>query len=69
MGSAWTAGPWSGAAAFADGGLMSGGSSNTQPCPARLDPGRPAAHPTAAGWDKELLGRTAGVRLPRPRME
>ena len=29
-------------------------------------PGRPAAHPTATGWDEELRARTAGVRLPRP---
>ena len=33
---------------------------------ARVHPGRPAALPTATGWDAELLTRTAGVRLPRP---
>ena len=32
----------------------------------RVHPGRPAAHPTATGWDEELRARTAGVRLPRP---
>ena len=34
------------------------------PCLVRIHPGRPAAHPTATGWDEELLDRTAGVRLP-----
>ena len=29
-------------------------------------PARPAALPTATGWDEELRARTAGVRLPRP---
>ena len=32
----------------------------------RVHPGRPAALPTATGWDEELRARTAGVRLPRP---
>ena len=32
----------------------------------RVHPGRPAALPTATGWDEELLAWTAGVRLPRP---
>ena len=32
----------------------------------RVYPGRPAAHPTATGWDEELRARIAGVRLPRP---
>ena len=32
----------------------------------RVHPGRPAALPTATGWDEELQARTAGVRLPRP---
>ena len=31
----------------------------------RVHPGRPAAIPTATGWDEELRARTAGVRLPR----
>ena len=31
-----------------------------------VHPGRPAALPTAAGWDEELRARTAGVRLPLP---
>ena len=31
-----------------------------------VHPGRPAALPTAAGWDEELRARTAGVRLPQP---
>ena len=37
-------------------------------CPilVRVHPGRPAALPTATGWDEELRARTAGVRLPRP---
>ena len=30
----------------------------------RAHSGRPAAHPTATGWDEELLDRAAGVRLP-----
>ena len=39
-----------------------------QPCLVRDHPGRPAAHPTAVGWDEasELRARSAGVRLPRP---
>ena len=32
----------------------------------RVHPGRPAAFPTATGWDEELRARTASVRLPRP---
>ena len=32
----------------------------------RVHPGRPAALPTATGWDEELRARTAGVRLQRP---
>ena len=28
--------------------------------------GRPAALPTASGWDEELRARTVGARLPRP---
>ena len=28
----------------------------------RTHPGRPAAHPTATGWDEGLLGRASGVR-------
>ena len=35
------------------------------PCLVRAQSGRPAAHPTASGWDEELLDRAAGVRLPR----
>ena len=33
-----------------------------------VHPGRPAAHPTAAGWDEELPApdRAADIRLPRP---
>ena len=31
----------------------------------RVHPGRPAALPTATGWDEELLDWAAGVRLPR----
>ena len=32
----------------------------------RVYRGRPAALPTATGWDEEPRARTAGVRLPRP---
>ena len=32
----------------------------------RVHLGRPAAHPTATGWEEDLRARTAGVRLPRP---
>ena len=32
----------------------------------RVHPGRPAAHPSATGWDEELRARTAGVRLQQP---
>ena len=31
----------------------------------RVHPGRPAAYPTATGWDEELQARTAGVRATR----
>ena len=30
----------------------------------RVHPGRPAALPTATGWDDKLRARSAGVRLP-----
>ena len=32
----------------------------------RVHLGRPAALPTATGWDEVLRARTASVRLPRP---
>ena len=32
----------------------------------RVHPGRPAALPTATGWDEELWALTASVRLARP---
>ena len=32
----------------------------------RVHPGRPAALPTATGWDEELRAWTSGLRLPRP---
>ena len=35
------------------------------PCPVRVHPGRPAANPTAVGWDAEQRARAASVRLPR----
>ena len=33
----------------------------------RVHPGRPAAHPTATGWDEELRARSLPDRRPRPR--
>ena len=45
--------------------LLFGITSNTLVRSSQSYPGRPAALPTATGWDKELRARTAGVRLPR----